>query len=148
MFDSAGLRVLDERECLRLLSTVPIGRIVFTEQAMPAVQPVTFAVVGRSVVLRAGQGSKLAAATRNAVVAFEADEFDHRARSGWSVVAIGRAQLVLDEDEQAELARLDLHSWTPGTGDHFVRIAIELVNGRRIANGSERVDVDGDAPGE
>ncbi|MEV4399798.1 pyridoxamine 5'-phosphate oxidase family protein [Nonomuraea sp. NPDC049607] len=74
--DSSGLQVLSEEECFLLLSSVPIGRIVFTDRALPAVQPVNFCLDGRSIVIRAVTGSKLAAATRRAVVAFEADDFD------------------------------------------------------------------------
>ena len=35
------LHTLDRAECLRLLQTVPVVRIVFTESALPAVQPVS-----------------------------------------------------------------------------------------------------------
>ncbi|MCA1836649.1 MAG: pyridoxamine 5'-phosphate oxidase family protein, partial [Actinobacteria bacterium] len=39
--DSAG-----RAECLRLLRTGSVGRIVFTEQALPAIQPVNFTIEG------------------------------------------------------------------------------------------------------
>ncbi|MEV0831043.1 pyridoxamine 5'-phosphate oxidase family protein [Nonomuraea rubra] len=64
----------------------------FTDRALPAVQPVAFHLDGERIVIRTGIGSKLAAATRNAVVAFEADEFDPEERTGWSVTVIGHAR--------------------------------------------------------
>ncbi|MEU7837704.1 pyridoxamine 5'-phosphate oxidase family protein [Nonomuraea sp. NPDC049129] len=67
--DSAGLQVLSHEECMRLLPTRPIGRIVFTDSALPAVQPVNFCLDGEDIVIRTAAGSKLAAATRHAVVA-------------------------------------------------------------------------------
>ena len=35
-----GMEILDSAESRRLLASVPIGRIVFTDRALPAVQPV------------------------------------------------------------------------------------------------------------
>ncbi|MGW3352896.1 pyridoxamine 5'-phosphate oxidase family protein [Nonomuraea rubra] len=65
---------------------------VFTDRALPAAQPVAFHLDGERIVIRTGIGSKLAAATRHAVVAFEADEFDQEERTGWSVTVIGHAR--------------------------------------------------------
>lgn len=39
---------LDRSEALRLLGTVPLGRIVFTHQALPAIRPVNHVVEGRT----------------------------------------------------------------------------------------------------
>src|SRR5438874_6539251 len=98
MYDFVGSEVLDRGESLRLLGTVPIGRVVFTEQALPAAQPVSFALFDDAVVFRATAGSRLAAAARDAVVAFEADEFDPTLRSGWSVLVVGRAREIRDPE--------------------------------------------------
>ncbi|MER6000407.1 pyridoxamine 5'-phosphate oxidase family protein [Nonomuraea sp. NPDC051941] len=130
--DSSGLQVLSREECLGLLSTTPIGRIVFTEHALPAVQPVNFHLDGRSIVIRTSIGSKLAAATRHAVVAFEADEFDSELRTGWSVTAVGQARAVTDPDEIHRLAALPLTTWVPGNRDHYIVVDAQEVSGRRI----------------
>ncbi|MEU8246647.1 pyridoxamine 5'-phosphate oxidase family protein [Nonomuraea sp. NPDC048916] len=138
--DSSGLRVLNREECLRLLSATPIGRIVFTDRALPAVQPVTFALDGENIVIRTGVGSKLAAATRHAVVAFEVDEFDTVLRTGWSVTAVGKARAVQDPVEMARLAELPLTAWAPGSRDHYIVVEAEQLTGRMItrepANGA------------
>ncbi|MEU1392243.1 MULTISPECIES: pyridoxamine 5'-phosphate oxidase family protein [unclassified Nonomuraea] len=130
--DSSGLQVLSREECLRLLSSTPIGRIVFTDRALPAVQPVNFCLDGERVVIRTSIGSKLAAATRHAVVAFEADEFDPAMRTGWSVTAVGHARAVTDPAEMARLAALPLSPWAPGSRDHYIVVDAEQVSGRRI----------------
>jgi nitroimidazol reductase NimA-like FMN-containing flavoprotein (pyridoxamine 5'-phosphate oxidase superfamily) len=132
MLDPAGLEVLDTEECLRLLAQVPIGRVVFTDQALPAVLPVNFLINDGMIVLRTGAGSKLSAALRNAVVAFQADEFDAAARIGWSVTVIGQARLVRDGAELTKLSKLEFTPWAPGRRDHFVVISTEIVTGRRI----------------
>jgi nitroimidazol reductase NimA-like FMN-containing flavoprotein (pyridoxamine 5'-phosphate oxidase superfamily) len=128
----AELEVLSPEECLALAVTVPIGRIVFTDRALPAVQPVNFVIDDGTVIIRTAQGSKLAAATRNAIVAFQIDEFEPRLTAGWSVTLVGRAQTVRDPDEVVRLAQLPLRTWAPGTRDRFIRIRPEYINGRRI----------------
>ncbi|WP_198664393.1 pyridoxamine 5'-phosphate oxidase family protein [Jiangella endophytica] len=130
--DSAGLEKLGRSDCYALLASVPIGRIVFTEGALPAVQPVNFVLDGDDVIIRTSMGSKLAAATRSAVVAFEADQYDEDALTGWSVVLVGRADAVVDEAERQRLATLGLTPWAPGIRPHYIRIRPEIVRGRRI----------------
>lgn len=130
--DRSGLQVLSRQECLALLSTVEIGRIVFTSRALPAVQPVSFLLDGAEIVIKTSDGSRLAAATRQAVVAFQADEFDLRDRTGWSVTVVGRVRTVRDAAELARLDTLPLLSWTPRDRDHYVVVGVEQVTGRRI----------------
>ncbi len=132
MFDTHGLEVLSPSECLRLLGEVPIGRVVFTDQALPAVQPVNFVVDGDCVVLRTADGSKLAAAARNAIVAFEVDEIDVEDARGWSVTVVGHAEAVTDEAEVARLSSLPIPSWSPEESVHFIRIGMEIIQGRRL----------------
>lgn len=132
---NGGGEILDRRECLALLASVPVGRIVYTEQALPAVSLVNFVVSDGTVVIRTAWGSKLAAAARHAIVAFEADQYDDRTRTGWSVTAVGHAWVVeqaADPEKYAELGRLGLQPWAPGPREHYIRIAIERVSGRRI----------------
>lgn len=130
--DSAGLQVLSREECMLLLPEVPIGRIVFTERALPAVQPVNFCLYGSDIVIRTAPGSKLAAATRDAVVAFEVDDIDVERRTGWSVTAVGHARAVYDQEEIERLSQLPLETWVPGRRDHFIVIRVEHITGRRI----------------
>ncbi|MBB5896734.1 pyridoxamine 5'-phosphate oxidase family protein [Kutzneria kofuensis] len=131
MFDAAGLEVLDRAECLELLKTVPVGRIVFTDQALPAVLPVNYSVWDGSLLIRSGAGGKLAVAIRNAVVAFEVDEIDRDSGKGWSVVVVGRSGVV---DHPAELAAAEEaapRSWVSGR-DRLIRIVIGSISGRRV----------------
>ena len=51
------------------------------------------------------RGSKLSAAQDQDRVAFEADEYDPRTRSGWSVLVTGRAQAWYEDEEVELLAR-------------------------------------------
>ncbi|MFO7252209.1 MAG: pyridoxamine 5'-phosphate oxidase family protein [Actinomycetes bacterium] len=130
--DSVGLRVLSRAECVGLLATAPIGRVVFTDRALPAVQPVNFTLDGETVVFRTGAGTRLAAAARDTVVAFEADAFDPAGRTGWSVTVIGHARAVTEPAEIERLSRLPLECWVPGGRDRFIVLPIEHITGRRI----------------
>lgn len=135
--DPAGLEVLSRDESVTLLASVPVGRVVYTDRALPAILPVNYVVDNDAVVFRTGAGSKLAAATREAVVAFEADSFDEKTKSGWSVMVIGRSRLVEDDREIERLAELDLQTWVPAAREHFVKIEMAQVSGRRLRpNGS------------
>ena len=127
-----GLEELTAAECLRLLATVPVGRVAYTRQAMPAVEPVNFALDGGVIVFRTDRGGKLAAAVRRAVVAFQADELDPVTRSGWSVTVVGLSEEVTAPGEVARLGRLGLEAWAPGSRDHFIRVTPEAVTGRRL----------------
>jgi nitroimidazol reductase NimA-like FMN-containing flavoprotein (pyridoxamine 5'-phosphate oxidase superfamily) len=130
--DGPVLEHLPRDQCLRLMGSVPVGRIVYTRQALPAVELVNFALDDGGIIIRTDAGGKLAAATRGAVVAFEADSVDARGHAGWSVTVIGHAQAVTDSEEIARLEQIPLTPWAPGNRDHFIRISPAIVNGRRI----------------
>ncbi|WP_406375519.1 pyridoxamine 5'-phosphate oxidase family protein [Streptomyces sp. NBC_00647] len=136
MYANDGFRELDRQECLSLLATAPVGRIVYTRRALPAVLPVNFCLDhDGAVVVRTSADSELASALDGAVVAFEADEVDAAAHSGWSVVAMGLATRVTDPVEHARLLRTGPRSWVPAPQEVFVRIAQELVTGRELVGG-------------
>ncbi|MDT0466440.1 pyridoxamine 5'-phosphate oxidase family protein [Streptomyces gibsoniae] len=133
MFHNDGFHALDRQECLRLLAKVPVGRVVYTRQALPAVLPVNFSLdTDSSVLLRTPASSDLVRAIDGAVVAFEADDFDAVARSGWSVVVTGRATVVTDPAEHERLSRTGPRSWVVTGEGVFVRIESEMVTGREI----------------
>ncbi|GAB7143182.1 pyridoxamine 5'-phosphate oxidase family protein [Mycobacterium riyadhense] len=132
MVQRQELEVLDRRQCLELLQTVRVGRLVFTEDALPAVQPVNFRLFRGHVVIRVADGAKLTAATRNFVVAFQADQLDPDLRSAWSVTVVGHAEPITDVDELVEVSGNFIEPWIDGRLDHFVRIRTERVTGRRL----------------
>ncbi len=133
-------------ESLRLLATVPVGRLIFTVNAVPAVRPMNFAVVDGVILLRTAAGSTVARRVEDAIVAFEADELDAAACSGWSVTVTGRAALVADPDAAARYRRVPLVSWAPGIRDQFVTITTELAEGLRVSRPA--VTIGGRAAGE
>jgi uncharacterized protein len=125
------LRPIPRAEALRLLASAPVGRIVFTERALPAIRPVPFTLDGDDLVLRGGPDAGLTSAVHGNVVAFQTDEIDPVSRSGWSVTVTGQAHQV---EEPSRLERLGaaLGSWVPGDRGYFIRLPTALVDGRHV----------------
>ncbi len=130
--DGRVLTEMSRAECLRLLATGSIGRICYTRHALPAVEPVNFALHDRAIVIRTDAGGQLAAAAHRAVVAFQADDLDPVRGSGWSVTVVGRCDEVHDSADLAALGALALDSWAPAVQSHFIRIVPVIVTGCRL----------------
>ena len=130
--DGSALEQLSKDECLQLMASVSVGRIIYTRRALPAVELVNFALDHGDIIIRTEGGGKLAAATQHSVVAFEVDRLDAAQQTGWSVTAIGQSQEVTDSGDIARLKAIGLSSWAAGVRDHFIRISPEILNGRRL----------------
>ncbi|MBT3150510.1 pyridoxamine 5'-phosphate oxidase family protein [Streptomyces sp. CHD11] len=136
MYPNDGFRELNRQEILSRLANAVVGRIVYTREALPAVLPVNFLMEeSGAVLLRTSASSELVRAVDGAVVAFEADEVDVAAHSGWSVVVTGRASVVTEPGEHELLVRVGPRSWVPWPVEVFVRIEPELVTGRELVGG-------------
>jgi nitroimidazol reductase NimA-like FMN-containing flavoprotein (pyridoxamine 5'-phosphate oxidase superfamily) len=133
------LEHLSRDECIRLIGSVPVGRIVYTRQALPAVELVNFALDDGDIIIRTDAGGKLAAATRGAVVAFEADSVDVHGHAGWSVTVVGQSRAVTDSEEIHRLEQSGLMPWAPGKHDHFIRVSPAIINGRWLHVGQADV---------
>lgn len=130
--DRSALEHLPARECLQLMAWVPVGRIIYTRNALPAAELVNFAMDRGDIVIRTAYSGKLAVAIGNAVVAFEADDVDYASHTGWSVTVVGRSQEVTDPGEVTRLREIGIETWAPGERDHFIRITPGIVTGRRL----------------
>jgi uncharacterized protein len=130
--DQGGLEILPFDECLRLLASVPVGRIGFFADGELVLLPVNHVIDGQDPVFRTARGSKLSAAEGQNLAAFEADHYDEQTRTGWSVLVIGRAEVVYDEAEVQRLNRRGLHPWVTAVERPFwIRIRATSVSGRR-----------------
>jgi nitroimidazol reductase NimA-like FMN-containing flavoprotein (pyridoxamine 5'-phosphate oxidase superfamily) len=128
------LSTISPDRCLALLGSVPFGRVVFTQRALPAIRPVNHIVDGARIVIRSSLGSGITGtAGGGTVVAYEADAIDPHSRTGWSVVVTGTARLVDDPVDLARYERL-LDPWVDGRMDRVIAIAAELVTGYQLVN--------------
>lgn len=130
------LEELSRAQSLDLLGSVPLGRLVFTHHALPAIRPVNHLVEGESVIVRTTADAAItSAAHRNGVVvAYEADAIDAARQLGWSVIIVGTARLLADEDA-AERYRTRLHPWLAGQRDEVITISADVVTGYRMVPG-------------
>jgi len=137
-FDHSRLEIVSSAECVRLLRSVTLGRLVYTFGGLPAIRLVNFVVDDDTIVFSTGPGDKLLAAERGDLVAFEADEVDSELHIGWTVTAIGHLSVV-SPDESAELRRmLPIHSWLPMDEPRLIRIGVEMLQGRRLVPWAQR----------
>jgi len=131
--DHSGLEVLPFDTCLRLLASVPVGRIGFFADGELVILPVNHRVDGQDVVFRTAAGSKLSAVENGGLVVFEADSYDDLDRFGWSVVINGFAEVIDDDDETGRLSSLGLHPWSTAVEHPFwIPIRPVSVSGRRM----------------
>ena len=131
------VRELSREECLVLLAGAPVGRMVFTVSALPAVVPVTFALDGDAVVCQTSSSSRLAKAADGGVLALQADDVDAVSRSGWSVIATGKAEVLHDPVEIGRISEL-VHPWVPGPSETTIRLPLTVLTGRRITGPTGR----------
>ena len=115
-----------------LLRRMTLGRVGVTIGALPVVLPVNFTVDGDRILVRTGEGTKLDAALRKAVVAFEVDDLDPLSHAGWSVVVTGMADEVKDPSELRTFRVDRLARWAPKGDGHVMAITTDVISGRRI----------------
>jgi uncharacterized protein len=127
------LEALTPQECMRLLQEHPaqVGRLAISGPP-PMIFPVNYAIDGQDIVFRTAPGTKLDAALKDSVVAFEVDDVSAEWASGWSVLVRGGPGEVTDPDEIRRLSRLNLYPWAAGAKDHFVKISNAIISGRRF----------------
>nr|WP_264086389.1 pyridoxamine 5'-phosphate oxidase family protein [Amycolatopsis lexingtonensis] len=118
--------------CRELLASVPLGRLGFVRDGRPAIRPVNFTVAGDAIWLRAGRSS-WADRLDGQPVTFEADAYDARGRTGWSVIVSGIATLTTDVETVAAQLGAGLRSWAPPPRDRLLRIRVDRIEGRRLA---------------
>jgi uncharacterized protein len=128
------LRRLPEQECRALLATSEIGRVGVSVRALPAIFPVRFTVMDDHVVFRTARETLLAKVVSDAIVAFEADAIDSQQRRGWSVLVVGRAELLHDHATLDHVRSLSLPPWTSSSDDSVVRISTDRISGRAFAS--------------
>lgn len=130
------MEVLSEAECLQLLASRHFGRIGVIADGQPVILPVNYVFDDGHVALRTEPGTKLTAAAQGQV-AFEVDEIDEAARTGWSVLVTGVGYEVTDALDASSVAtrRFPVDTWAPGQKTHWIRIESEQVSGRRLRPG-------------
>ncbi len=130
--DSQAVEYLPAEVCWELMRSSVVGRLAVVIEDHPDIFPVNYVVDQASVVFRTAAGTKMAGALANTPVALEVDGYDAVPEQAWSVVLRGRAEHIRQPQALAEADALPLFPWQRGPKEHFVRIHLINLTGRRF----------------
>jgi uncharacterized protein len=134
------------------LATVSIGRVGWaTPDGQAMILPVNFVLDdtdGASIVFSTGKGDKLDAVRDGRVITFEVDDVELAVQAGWSVLVMGRAEVITDAAQVHRVEQLHLAPWISLSDRVFVRIPATEVTGRRLPLHPGEITVIGQADPE
>jgi Pyridoxamine 5'-phosphate oxidase len=122
------MEVLSEAECLELLASGGLGRLVYDGRYGPTALPVAYRMDEGSIVLGTWDPVLFDEDLRTGIahaeyhVAVEADQIDVTAREGWFVLVRGAAHHLDTEAERAPFINTGLEPWIEGVPAHFIRV--------------------------
>ena len=132
---------LDEAECMKLLSTARIGRLIYNSRYGPVAVPTEYQIHEGSIVfptyrtLFTEEDLRTGIAHAEYQVAVEIDQADPEAREGWLVLVRGTAHHLDTEAERESIASLGLKPWVKGEPEHFIRVNPTHIGGQRLRQG-------------
>lgn len=129
----SGVEELSTSSCWALLRGVEVGRIALhgTDDEIE-IFPVNFIVDQGSIVFKTAVGTKLSLAHQHRRSAFEADDFDFYDGTAWSVVLRGTPSVIEHHDDVVAAFDLQIRPWQVGHKPTYVRLAPDVVTGRRF----------------
>ncbi|MDH4075911.1 MAG: pyridoxamine 5'-phosphate oxidase family protein [Acidimicrobiia bacterium] len=133
--DGAGheLGVVTEAEAWQLVRGRELGRLAVCIAGVPEIFPVNYRLdIDGAVVVRTAPGLKLAGALLGGEVAFEVDQIDEAAHTGWSVVIHGRATEVAGTEARLHTDDLGVDPWVRSPKHRYLRVAPDRISGRRV----------------
>ena len=122
------LERLSDAECMELLASGGVGRLVYTSRYGPTALPVAYKADGESVVLGTWDPALFDEDLRTGIaqaeyqVAVEVDQIDGEAREGWFVLVRGPAHHLDTEAERAPFMDAGLEPWIEGVPAHLIRV--------------------------
>ena len=131
------VELLSEAECLELLASGELGRLVYTGRYGPMALPVVYRIDKGSIVLGTwdpvlfDEDLRTGIAEAEYQVAVEADHIDVAAREGWIVLVRGAAHHLDTEDERAPFIGAGLEPWAEDVLAHFIRVTPTRIWGNR-----------------
>jgi len=132
------VETLDEAECMELLSSRRIGRLIYTSRRGPVALPSEYDIHGGSIVFRTYRITFTEEDLRTGIsdaeyqVTVEVDQVDPEAREGWVVLIRGTAHHIDTQAERASIGDVGLTSWVDGEPEHLIRVDPIHCRGQRI----------------
>lgn len=127
------LDVVSESEAWDLVRGRELGRLAVCIAGVPEIFPVNYRLdTDGAVVVRTAPGLKLAGAVLGGEVAFEVDDIDEAAHTGWSVVIHGRASEVAGTEARLHAEDLEVDPWVSSPKHRYLRVTPDRISGRRV----------------
>lgn len=130
---TAELSEIGSLRCAQLLGTKTIGRISWAAADGPLILPVTYSWGHQVITFRTSPYSVLSELVRPCDAAFEVDDFDQHAQTGWSVLVLGRAGPAFQPAMSCGLA--DTTSslpWALSVRNLYIQIKAHRITGRLV----------------
>jgi nitroimidazol reductase NimA-like FMN-containing flavoprotein (pyridoxamine 5'-phosphate oxidase superfamily) len=119
--------------CEELLAAHTMGRVAWQAPDGPLIIPVTYAYYAKMVVFRTSPYGVLSQLATRSSVAFEVDDVDPAASSGWSVLVRGSCEAITEPSDLVELWKKDgLVPWAAGVRNLFIAITPSAISGRTV----------------
>ncbi len=133
-------RNLDRSTCLSLLSSVGLGRVGLSVDALPVIVPVGFHVSGDRIVFALCPSDRAAASVNGVVVVFEADDVDPMTGDGWTVMVQGPARVLADPVAHGGRGHTVPECVGPDEAYELVAMSTDVITGRlsRLPAGHRR----------
>lgn len=131
------VELLSEAECMELLASGELGRLVYNSRYGPTALPVVYRIDQGSLVLGTwdpvlfDEDLRTGIAHAEYQVGVEADRIDVAAREGWIVLVRGAAHHLDTEAERAPFIDAGLEPWTDDVPAHFIRVNPTSIWGNR-----------------
>jgi hypothetical protein len=124
---------LTEERCRDLLASRRQGRIAWNSPDGPQLLPVSYGLHAGQVAFRTAPYGVLSELREPTLVAFEIDEIDPQAGTGWSVLVRGRAEAVTRSQDLTLLWSGEVGvPWAPGTRNLYILITEHSISGRAV----------------
>ncbi|MEZ0164376.1 pyridoxamine 5'-phosphate oxidase family protein [Kineococcus sp. LSe6-4] len=121
------VKALEPADCRRLLGTSGAGRVVFTQDALPAVLPTLYVVSGDRLWFPVTERGPLHQHVDGAVLAYHVDRVDRGERSGWSVTVVGACHTV-----DPAHAPVRAHGLARGPAGRLLAVEMDHLTGREL----------------
>jgi uncharacterized protein len=129
----SSFQELSVARCQELLAGQTTGRVAWNAPDGPQVLPVSYALDVGDIVFRTSPYGALSQLRVRTNVAFEIDDIDAEQGTGWSVVARGSAQAVVQARHLERLWSDDGRvPWAAGTRNLFIAITPRTLTGRIV----------------
>lgn len=130
---NSHFRPLTQAECEQHLAQQHAGRVAWTAADGPMVLPISYEMHLGQVSFRTSPYGVLSCLVEPTNVAFEIDDIDMEAGTGWSVLVRGRARAVTSTYTLSNLWKLEgIVPWATGTRNLFITIEPRSISGRQV----------------